>query len=121
MSKKENFKNFVSKNPDFIKTVKEGKVSWQKMYELYDLYGEDDKIWDDYRSSGIIESLNSFNIKGLLNSLKGINLETFQNNISSLQKAVGFLEDLTRENKKKTTKKKNQNSALDPMERFYSD
>lgn len=121
MSKKDEFKNFVSKNPDFIKVVKEGKVSWQKMYELYDLYGEDNKVWDEYRSSKETESTSLFSIKGLLNSLKSINLETFQSNITSLQKAVGFLEDLTRENKKNTIKKKNKNSELDPMERFYSD
>ncbi len=121
MSKKENFKSFISKNPSFALSVKSGKTSWQKMYELYDLYGEDNKVWEDYRSSEEIETKNSFNLKGLLSSLSGINLETFQNNISSLQKAVGFLEDLTRDNKKKTTKKKNSNNALDPMERFYSD
>lgn len=120
MSKKEEFKNFISKNPDFIKTVKAGKISWQEMFELYDLYGENNKVWDEYRNSETPEK-SSFTLTGLLNSLKSINLETFQNNISSLQKAVGFLEDLTREDKKKTVKKKNKNSDLDPMERFYSD
>ncbi len=117
---KESFKSFISKNPEFAKSVNGGKISWQKMYELYDMYGEDNKIWDEYREKEKSES--SFNIKNLLSSLKGINLESFQSNISSLQKAVGFLEDLTRDSdKKKENKNKNKKSELDPMDRFYSD
>lgn len=116
---KENFKNFVSKNPSFANSVNSGKISWQKMYELYDLYGEENKIWNDYRS---VEKAteSAFSIKSILNSFKGINLESFQNNISSLQKAVGFLEDLTRDSDKKKENKKKK-KELDPMDRFYSD
>ena len=46
--KKEEFKEFVKKNPKLISYVKSNEMSWQKFYELYDLYGEDENIWKDY-------------------------------------------------------------------------
>ena len=42
MTNIDNFKSFVKKNPKLITFVKNGSMSWQKFYELYDLYGEDD-------------------------------------------------------------------------------
>ena len=39
--KQEEFKNFVRTKPELIKYVQNGKMTWQKFYELYDLYGTD--------------------------------------------------------------------------------
>ena len=47
MSKVKLFKEFVSHNPEFIDSVNNGKTTWQKLYELYDLYGEDTSVWSD--------------------------------------------------------------------------
>ena len=46
--KHEAFKNFVKTKPELIKFVQNGKMTWQKFYELYDLYGEDEKVWNKY-------------------------------------------------------------------------
>ena len=43
MSKIE-FKEFVKKNPSLLKFVREEKMTWQKFYEIYDLYGEDEYL-----------------------------------------------------------------------------
>lgn len=121
MKGKEEFKIFVSKNPSFAKYVKEGKTSWQKLYELYILYDEDSKVWDEYKKEEeeVKKSTSSLSLAGIINSLKGINLDSFQNNLSSIQKAVGFLEEFTRkEDKKESSKPKPKNENLD---RFYSD
>ena len=48
MTKVDNFKEFVKKNQVLVTYVKENKMTWQKFYELYDLYGEDNSIWDKY-------------------------------------------------------------------------
>ena len=48
MTKVDNFKEFVKKNQVLVTYVKENKMTWQKFYELYDLYGEDDNIWNEY-------------------------------------------------------------------------
>ena len=44
MSKVE-FKEFVRKNPQLISFVEKEETSWQKLYELYDLYGSDNEVW----------------------------------------------------------------------------
>ena len=44
MSKKDDFKEFASKNPSLAKYIENGEMSWQKFYELYDIYGEDVNI-----------------------------------------------------------------------------
>ena len=41
MSKKEEFKSFVSKHPELINFVREKKNTWQDFYEIYDMYGEE--------------------------------------------------------------------------------
>ena len=48
MAKIDNFKLFVKNNPNLITYVKNNTMSWQKFYELYDLYGEDNNVWNEY-------------------------------------------------------------------------
>ena len=48
MTKIDNFKSFVRRNPNLITYVREKNTSWQEFYELYDLYGEDPTIWNKY-------------------------------------------------------------------------
>ena len=48
MAKIDNFKLFVKNNPNLITYVRNNTMSWQKFYELYDLYGEDNNIWSEY-------------------------------------------------------------------------
>ena len=38
MGKVEEFKNFVRDNPILISYIKSGEMTWQKFYELYDIY-----------------------------------------------------------------------------------
>ena len=72
MSKIEDFKKFIYNHQEFIDMVKTNKTSWQKLYELYDLYGEDESIWSRYSSPSLKENID---IKGLFNTLKNINLD----------------------------------------------
>ena len=60
MSKKEEFKTFIKNNPGFIKYVNNGEMTWQKFYEMYDLYGEENSVWDDYRGVNKTATVTSF-------------------------------------------------------------
>lgn len=103
MSKKDEFKKFISNHTELIDYVKNNKVSWQSLYELYDLYGEKEDIWKKYTSSSINDGLS---IKSLLNTLKMINLDSLEENISSIQKAVNLVEELTKPNNEEEIKPK---------------
>ena len=52
MDKKEEFKSFVRKHPKLVTYIKDGKTTWQKFYEMFDLYGEDSEVWNDYLETG---------------------------------------------------------------------
>ncbi len=116
MTKLDNFKKFVSHHPEFVDYVKNNRVSWQTFYELYDIYGEDDKIWDKYISSDIKDSIN---IKGLFNTLKNINLDSLEESIGSIQKAVGLVEELTKPNEKEEDK--NITIKEEKIDKLYGD
>ena len=50
MASKEEFKDFIRVNPSFASYVNSGEMSWQKFYEMYDLYGPDNDVWDRYKT-----------------------------------------------------------------------
>lgn len=88
--KLDDFKKFVKNNPYLINYVKNDKMTWQKFYEIYDLYGEDDSIWNDFKdsttSSNTISIGNTF--KEIVNLVKGIDLNSVQKALTSLDKAI---------------------------------
>ena len=99
MEKKENFKKFIMNYPEAIDMVRNNKTTWQKLYELYDIYGEDNSIWTEY-----LNSKETINIKNILNTIKKINIDSLEENISSIQKVVGLLSDLSTETKEESVK-----------------
>lgn len=117
MSKLEEFKKYVKKYPKLISYVKEGKMTWQDFYELYDIYGENDEVWSKYISesssmnasninSNNTNTNNSINTDGVssddsnkesksitsvgdvVKMIKNMDVNKVQDGISSLQKAV---------------------------------
>lgn len=98
------FKSFVRKNPNLITYVRDGSMSWQKFYELYDLYGEDNSIWDSYINKKIDNTITSrtsdnssksnFSLGNILDMAKNIDANRLSDGISSLQKAIGLFGDI---------------------------
>ena len=98
---KEKFKSYVKLHPELITFVKNNEMSWQKFYELYSLYGEDEKVWDPYlkkevnqTSSNITTNNSHLTFSDLIGMAKKINPEQLQSGITSLQKALGLVQDL---------------------------
>lgn len=88
---KENFKSFVKKNPNLLKYVQNGSMTWQKFYEMYDMYGEESDVWKDYLSAGM-NSVQSF---GILDMIKKIDYDSIQNGVSSMQRVLGLLQEMS--------------------------
>ena len=97
---KDSFRAFVRSNPNFIYSVKNKKVTWQELYELYDLYGDDKSVFSKYleessssnKSSGGGSSKSAFN--DISNMIKELDVDKVQNGVTSLQKALSLFSEL---------------------------
>lgn len=106
MAKIDNFKLFVKNNPNLITYVKNNTMSWQKFYELYDLYGEDNSVWNEYLNKDTTvnttktESKKSSKFSDILDMAKNLDTNKLQDGISSVQKAIGLIGDILVKDKK---------------------
>lgn len=126
MSKKEEFKEFAARNKYLSDLVREGKTTWQALFETYDIYGSDNTIWDDFKSS--IEKEEKKNdtkvsdgVKSILGNLKNVDMDKLEENIGSLQKALGFLEEIVTLRQDKKEEKKTMKRKNTEIERFFDD
>ena len=87
---KEAFKIFAKQHPELAKSVLNGKTSWQKLYELYDIYGEKSTVWDSF----IEKQVTKEPIKELFQTFKNLDMEQVQKGVTSLQKTIGFLQEM---------------------------
>ena len=106
MTKIDNFKLFVKNNPNLITYVRNNTMSWQKFYELYDLYGEDNNVWNEYLNKDTTvnttktESKKSNKFSDILDMAKNLDTNKLQDGISSVQKAIGLIVDILVKDKK---------------------
>lgn len=122
MSKKEEFKEFVRLHPELIKFVENDTMTWQKFYEIYDLYGQSSSVWDKYlNTSNESRSSNNnhyTNFSDIINMAKNIDVDKVQDGITSLQKALGLVSDLFIKN---GDSKPNSNYTPRPLYRSFED
>ncbi len=92
MSKIDNFKLFIKNNPILVDYVKNKEKTWQEFYELYDIYGEDKKIWDEYlnKKTNKESNKNNINIDNILEYAKNIDMNKLEEGITSIQKAISL-------------------------------
>ena len=91
MNNLDSFKLFVKANPSFATYIKDGTMTWQKFYELYDMYGEDSSIWNDFKNP---LKKTSPTINDIITLAKKIDINKLQDGVNSLSKAVGLFSDL---------------------------
>ena len=98
MSKKEEFKNFVSGHPELVNYIKNKEYTWQDFYEIYDMYGDNREVWSKYRENNV-NNETEFDRAGPINELtslvKGINMTNVQKYINNAQKAINVIQELT--------------------------
>lgn len=104
---KEAFKEFVKENPNLIKYVRNNEMTWQKFYEMYDLYGNSSDVWKDYLKNESSEKIkeSSAGFTEFVNWIKTINLDGLQEGIGNIQRILGVFQDFS---------KKDSNSTKEP-------
>ena len=91
MNNKEAFKAFARIHPELVDHIKSGNMTWQKFYEIYDIYGEDEKAWSNY----ITKKSETISPENLTNKLKSIDMNSIQEHIKTAQKALSLVSELT--------------------------
>ena len=93
---KESFKSFARIHPELADTVLKGNTSWQQLYELYEIYGENNSIWSNYFTPSLPESISSSatTIKDFVNTFKNLDMDSVQKGITNIQKTIGLLQDI---------------------------
>ncbi len=131
MKSKEDFKMFVKAHPELISYVKNGEMTWQKFYELYNLYDEDDNAWAPFiKKESINNNDNNINFKNItsmagfseiFNMIKNIKPEVIQQNITSIQKFLGFISDFVDSSNKNNTNKQRSIYTPRPTHKMFED
>lgn len=88
MDKKEKFKLFLKDNPSIINYIKTNNGSIQKLYEIYDIYGEDEEIWKKYTED------RSLNLNNLKDMVKNIDMNSIKGHIDTAKKAISLVQEL---------------------------
>lgn len=112
---KESFKSFARSHPELANFVMNGKSTWQKFYELYDIYGENSNVWSKYFlkeniEEKTVEKVSSLtqdiptSFKDLFNTIKNVDMESVQKGVTNLQKTIGLLQDIGVGNKQTNIK-----------------
>lgn len=96
---KEEFKEFVKKNPSLINYVNNNEMTWQKFYEMYDMYGENNSVWDKYIN--VREEVSGLGLAEAFKWIKSIDLDSVQSGVTNLQKVVNLIQDFGNKNPKK--------------------
>ncbi len=88
MDKKEEFKIFARKYPSFASHVASKKTTWQELYELYDVYGDDDNVFSKYKN------VENNDLGNIISSIKNINMDNVKKNLNSIEKSIKLVQDL---------------------------
>lgn len=79
MDKKEEFKTFIKDKEFLIDKVNNGETTWQKLYEVYDLYGESAAIFKmenkesrESKSNNLLKAFEDIDVNKINENLEGV-------------------------------------------------
>ncbi len=93
---KDTFKSFARLHPELADVVLSGTASWQQLYEIFEIYGSNNSIWNNYLKGSITDNIASgaTTIKDFVNTFKNIDMDSVQKGITNIQKTIGLLQDI---------------------------
>ena len=111
----ESFKSFVRVRPSLADYVARGEMTWQKFYDIYELYGDSSSVWNKYLGDTSVVTL-----KDMFSKLQNIDISEVQNSISSIQKGIGYIENLIKSKENEVPVRKTSYEAR-PLYKYFDD
>ena len=117
----ETFKKFVKNKPILQSFVSKGEMTWQDFYDIYELYGEENNIWDKYLKNNYSnQKTPNVSLKDMIGMFKNIDMAEIQNSINSIQKGISYIEELVK-TKEKTNPIRKSTYEARPLYRYFDD
>ena len=108
---KEKFKAFIRTKPELAEYVNNGTMTWQKFYELYDIYGEDNNIWKNYKQKQEIK------VSEILDKFKP---EVFQKHLENASKVLDIFGEFATKSENNINNNVKPNIEK-PLNKFFGD
>ncbi|EKN68470.1 putative coat protein [Schinkia azotoformans MEV2011] len=98
------FKKFVERHPGIVKEVRSKEKSWQELFEDWYMFGEEDSMWEKYRSG--FENVSEIATKKdnpkkdsdfmsqILSIVKNIDMNEMQKHISNVSGAIANVQQI---------------------------
>ncbi len=90
MNNLDEFKQFVRTIPKIRNEVLDGHYSWQQLYEIYAMYGENDKVFERYKNE-VKEKDQTMDLSKLMFILKNIDLDAVSRSLDGVQKILNIV------------------------------
>ena len=74
------FKEFLKTIPSIKQDVLNGRYTWQQLYEIFVMYGKDDKFWLPYKTGN-----SGFDLNMLLEVIKNIDLNALSSSLEEIR------------------------------------
>lgn len=118
----EEFKEFVRKYPGLKHEVRDGKRSWQSIYEEWTLLG-DDGSWDSYKTSRENKTSGESNeiIHSALRYIKKLNPDDITKTINTIQKVLGIVQSFGGSKQQQQRINYAPRRRIDPLFRRFDD
>ena len=97
MAKLDEFKLFIKSNPHLIDKVHNNEISWQRLYETYDIYGTEHELFKNVIQKKNTQSiLSKEGLNNAINMFKDIDLDKVSSGLESIKKVVGTIQEITK-------------------------
>ncbi|MBM7095895.1 YlbD family protein [Bacillus sp. H-16] len=126
------FKAFVKENPHVLRDVKAKEKTLQDLYEEWVLFGEDDPVWDEYKTGSVTGTKTSqtpeeeseegaaspksaVTAAGILSMIKSMNMNDLQNQLTQFNGALTSIQQLLSTFRPDSSGPSNTNTSSSPF------
>lgn len=103
------FREFLHEHPRLIVEVREGKRTWNELYQDWYILGEDDEVWKPYKKeekSKVLSSKGTESFAPIVDMLKNINFDELQRHISQVNGVIGHVQKMLEQFQKPSNQQK---------------
>ena len=107
MDKLQEFKSFIKTKPEVLEKIHNNELTWQQVYETYDIYGSNHSLFgfkekEESKEKEIKnEEKPSFKtrseyVNNALKMFQDVDMDKVTNNLQSIQKVMGIFGEITK-------------------------